>query len=342
MRIAIVTTTINTPEVLSRFCRSARSGGLDWRLYVVGDRKTPDLESFVRELGPHAVWIPHTEHDRWRTSAVLRWDCIQRRSIGFLAAAADGPWDFYLSVDDDNEPDEEYFETFARIASEPVRRRIRPEHEWFNYFQGAEVSPPIVPFPRGFPLSKRTQATWQVEPADVACEQVWAYQGLSYGDPDVDALTHIVAGPRVQRFEALSAVACGAWSPINSQNTFVRGRCLPLYLMFDQVGRFDDVIAGFLLQHYIYENDAFVHFGVPFTRQERGLRDFLHDFEREVEGILSIDAILAHIRSVNVKGMSAADAMLATFAPRENQPAFFVRHRPLVEAWLADLAGASP
>ena len=133
-------------------------------------------------------------------------------------------------------------------------------------------------------------------------------------------------------------MSSGAWCPINSQNTFLRADLVPLFLMFDQIGRFDDIIAGFILQHYVYENGGFVHFGAPFTNQERGVRDWMKDFEAEVEGHLTIEKVLEHVRSVPVRGVPPSEALKRIFADAPADPPFFIRHRPLVEAWLADLA----
>ena len=112
---------------------------------------------------------------------------------------------------------------------------------------------------------------------------------------------------------------------------------LPLFLMFDQIGRFDDILAGYILQHYVYRNGGWIHFGIPFTRQERGVRDFLRDFEHEVEGHLTIERLIEHIRSVPVEGLSAFEAMGHLFAPAPELPPFFERHRALAAAWLSDL-----
>lgn len=336
-RVAIVTTTIRVPEVMSHYVADAREAGLDFALYIVGDRKTPDLADFARKLGPEARWLPPAEHERWTTSGILRWNCIMRRNIGFLAAAAEGPFDFYLSLDDDNVPDPGYFKTFLGLLSRPAPDEVDAPDGWFNYFQNAETQPNVIPFPRGFPVRKRAQAAWEARSAAIEPSAIWAFQGLSWGDPDADAFTHIVSHVRVKRFATSSVVALDAWSPINSQNTFVRERVLPLFLMFDQIGRFDDILAGYLLQRYVYANAAAIHFGVPFTRQERGVRDWLRDFEHEVEGHLTIEALLDHIRKTPVEGLSAMDAMRRFFSEAPGAPAFFDRHRPLVYAWLADL-----
>lgn len=336
-RVAIVTTTINVPTVLAAYVADARAAGLDFRLYIVGDRKTPDLSDFARKLGPEVRWIPADDHDKWSTSRALRWNCIMRRNIGFLEAAAEGPYDFYLSLDDDNAPDEGYFRTFLSLLAGPFPDEVDAPDGWFNYFQNAETQPPVIPFARGFPIRERAHAAWEARPCHVPPERVWAFQGLSWGDPDADAFTHITTRVRVMRFACSSVVAQDVWSPINSQNTFVRERVLPLFLMFDQIGRFDDICAGYILQRYVYGNGGWIHFGVPFTRQERGARDWLRDFAHEVEGHLTIEAILAHLRAVPVEGLSAFEAMAHLFECPPDAPPFFARHKPLVTAWLSDL-----
>ena len=77
-RIAIVTTTIGVPEVLPRYLESALAAGVEARVYIVGDRKTPDLAEFAQGLGPGVRWIPHDRHDRWKTSAVLFQEAIEK------------------------------------------------------------------------------------------------------------------------------------------------------------------------------------------------------------------------------------------------------------------------
>ncbi len=335
-RLAIVTTTIGVPEVLARYVAEAREAGLDFTLYVVGDRKTPDLIDFAKKLGPETRWIPAAEHDRWATSRVLRWNCIPRRNIGFLQAASEGPYDFYLSLDDDNVPDPGYFKAFLDLLSRPARDKVDAPDGWFNYFQNAEIQPNVIPFPRGFPVRKHAQASWEARSTHVEPASIWVLQGLSWGDPDADAFTHIVSHVRVKRLAVSSVVAQNAWCPINSQNTFLRERVLPFFLMCDQIGRFDDIFAGYLLQRYVYASGAWIHFGVPFTRQERGVRDWLKDFEHEVEGHLTVEAVLDHIQKTPVEGISAMDAMRKFFAQSPGAPAFFDRHRPLVQAWLSD------
>lgn len=340
-RIAIATTTIFTPSVLASFVKDARDAKVDFRLYIAGDRKTPDLSGLAKELGPETKWIPASAQNRWKTSGVLRWNCIQRRNIAFLEAWAEGPFDFYLSIDDDNAPQESYFRDFLALASTPARSRVHPAGTWFNYFQGASIDPKLTIFARGYPIHERNEdrgkGDWSTAPAEISPERIAAFQGLSLGDPDADAFTHIVAHPRVHEFAFRSAVSQGAWSPINSQNTFVREAFLPLFPMFDRIGRFDDIMAGYLLQHFAYENGGAIHFGAPFTRQERGKRDWLRDMGMEMEGHATCEQVLARIREIPCKGLTPHRWMKKLFLDAPPAPEFFPRHAPLVAAWLEDL-----
>ncbi len=100
-RVAVVTTTIHVPRFLGEVVRNAEINGHgdQLSLIVVGDRKTPpEVGAFLDDLakkGPAEVTYLDVAAQRrllrrWPSlDLFLRYDCIQRRNVGYLQAAID-------------------------------------------------------------------------------------------------------------------------------------------------------------------------------------------------------------------------------------------------------------
>src|SRR4051812_43808511 len=101
-KIALVTTTIHIPYCLENYLANAeRNGHLDrTSVIVVGDRKTPpSIRDYLIKLGrcfPSPINYLDIEAQgpflrRWPgLDQALRYNCIQRRNIGYLQAALEG------------------------------------------------------------------------------------------------------------------------------------------------------------------------------------------------------------------------------------------------------------
>jgi hypothetical protein len=100
---AIVTTTINPPtEALIKF--SSMNG---WDLIIVGDKKTPHNDYARMEVSrPNVKYISpdEQEHKYPKLSQLIGWNCIQRRTFGFIEAFHRNLYDVVATVDDDNIP----------------------------------------------------------------------------------------------------------------------------------------------------------------------------------------------------------------------------------------------
>ena len=93
---AIVTTTINPPtKAIKLFDAMA-----DWRLIVIGDKKTPP--DYRLERGVYVRPREQESYDKDLSDAI-GWNCIQRRSFGLLLAYDMGA-EIVALVDDDNIP----------------------------------------------------------------------------------------------------------------------------------------------------------------------------------------------------------------------------------------------
>ena len=102
MEKIIVTTTIYPISIaLKKFATFK-----DWKLIIVGDKKTPHEEYKEFDLKNDNVqyMTPKYQEDNWKEmSDLLGWNCIQRRNVGYLEALKQGG-DIIASIDDDNIP----------------------------------------------------------------------------------------------------------------------------------------------------------------------------------------------------------------------------------------------
>jgi hypothetical protein len=112
-KIALVTTTINVPHTLDAMIAGAVAKGYrdDLMVVVIGDLKTPSsAANFLDSCRDrHGVKVDYldipSQHKFLRSVPSLdllhRYNCIQRRNIGYLWAGVNHA-DVIISVDDDN------------------------------------------------------------------------------------------------------------------------------------------------------------------------------------------------------------------------------------------------
>src|SRR5687768_15038381 len=153
MTTALVTTTINVPDVLVRY----REFDSSVTFFVVGDRKTPhdDVKALMGRLG-NAFYFSDSDQEQlgYKCSEIIGWNKIMRRNIGVLEAAKGG-FDVIVSIDDDNIPlAPSYFESFRSVLTEPFTGlEAQTETDWFNV--GAFLTPMV--YHRGFPHDLRAR-----------------------------------------------------------------------------------------------------------------------------------------------------------------------------------------
>ena len=232
MNFALLTTTINVPEVLAEY----RELGPDVPFVIAGDQKSPHAEivDLMESIGgPYHYLTPDEQYESYPAlSQTIGWNNIQRRNIAILEAAKLGA-DVLITVDDDNAPTGDYFAELEQAFSEPHTGRVGREG-WFNIGTLA-----LAPYTyRGWPRSVPPLAghTLNGHP-----RQISIVNGLIYGDPDIGAIQRIAQGPEVRAYlpPALAGIAIDpgvTWSPINSQNTAYRAELAPLMLLPPTLG----------------------------------------------------------------------------------------------------------
>ena len=330
----MVTTTINVPRFLSDLLQNAQRYGHDEQLsvWVVGDRKTPgEAAEFLAELDRnHAATVKYLDLAdqqrllrRWPVlDLFVRYDCIQRRNVGYLQAALHGA-EVIVSVDDDNfMTDDDFIGHHLVVGREVEVPVVSHPSGWWNVCQRLLSDPPRRFYHRGFPKSKQD---FHAGGEDVRTEKVRAVinAGLWLGVPDVDATTHLEEPIEVVSVERIAgqrtcALAAGTWCPVNSQNTAFDVGLLPamyLPIMLDPIrgyrmGRMEDVWMSYFVRSIADRRGDAVLNGPPLVVQKRNPHDHLADLSEELAGYILTERLIRYLRPFSTAAATYGEAYL--------------------------------
>jgi hypothetical protein len=297
MKIALCTTTIHTPHAL----KLMRKCSEDVRFFVAGDRKTPkEVYELVLSLGYNStVCLPESGH-KWKCSEAIGWNTLARRNIAFLDALKWGA-DVIYSWDNDNVPvGLDHFEridhTFDTYGGNRHFNGIKVTGDkgWFDPGQLLIPATRHRGFPHNKPVSK------QAHP--VVDARVGVAAGLVIGDPDCDASTRIEKKPDIGQVHILGStgvvVDLHTWTVWNSQNSAMIRELIPAWFMAPGCQRHDDIFASQIVQRVMRERGYHVHFGPPFTFQQRNRHDLLVDLRAEIDGMGTVTKMAELLDSI--------------------------------------------
>jgi hypothetical protein len=289
MKIALITTTINIPKVLSLYrMHSPNDDGRGVRFFVAGDLKTPkEAYDFCYALGG-ITCIPAAENSQFKCEKLLGWNTITRRNIALLEALRWGA-ELIISVDDDNFPlSTTYFQDFANLFTHDFNglKVGDPKGSWFDAGQWQWPRDGIDPVvQRGFPQDRMSDERIGV----TTNAKVGLAQGTILGDPDTSAVDRMSRHPMVHNvselFQSGFVVDNGTWTVCNTQNTAVLAEFAPALLCCPQFGRYDDIFASLICQRIMCERGYVTHFGKPFVWQQRNPHDLVKDLQAEMFGM---------------------------------------------------------
>jgi hypothetical protein len=309
MKIALCTTTIHIPHAL----KLLRKCSADVWFFVAGDIKTPVAITKGRECVVQQVlglsdsnWQYHgpDEFYRWKCSEVIGWNTIARRNIAFLEALKWGA-DVIYSWDDDNIPVTTGHFGQLRMALGPPFNGIKVSgvDGWFD--PGTLLVPPTRH--RGFPYDKRPS----LRASSVTDAKIGVAAGLVIGDPDIDATTRMEKSPDIGSVHILGSTGVvvdpGTWTVFNSQNTAVIRELMPAWFMMPGVGRHDDIYASLIVQRVARERGYYVHFGPPFTYQQRHEHNLVTDLRAEIDGMEGVSKLALFINDTELSGVSVLE-----------------------------------
>ncbi len=326
--------TIHIPTVLERYRRMEP----DMPIFVVGDEQTPDEEvrRLLKRIGSVRYYSVEAQRRLgYETCDLLDWRHPGRRSIGYLEAVREGA-DVIVSADDDNFAlDDDYFKTFERLVGSTFcgLEMTSPggwvDAAWF-------LDPPV--HHRGFP-----HQLWDPFDAPVVRSTTEALVGVAaglwLGDPDIDAVTRMVAKPTCMGVSAVASagfvVDPGCYSPFNSQNTGFLRELLPVLLMLTPYGRFDDIWCSYVAERIMREHRYAVHFGQPLVWQQRSAHSLIRDLHVEMEGMEATLRFVSCLDGASLQGDSILDDTARLYEHIAKSE--FSRIAQLGQAWVRDV-----
>ena len=294
MKIALCTTTIHVPHAL----KLMRKCSPDVDFFIAADEKTPEMDALMAETRGQLVWGHF-----WKCSDAIGWNTLARRNIAFLEALKWGA-DVIYSWDNDNLPVDRYhFDLFDLPARRFNGIKVTGPQGWFD--PGNLLTPSTRH--RGFPHTVgRAKVT---EPTTDA--RIGVAAGLVIGDPDIDAVTRMEVRPDIGSVHQLGqtgvVVERGTWTVFNSQNTAVIRELIPAWFMMPGVGRHDDIYASLVVQRVARERNLHVHFGPPFTYQQRNEHNLITDLRAEIDGMENVTKLADLLDSIILPAKSVIE-----------------------------------
>lgn len=278
-----VVTTINPPttaieELHKRFGEN---------LIIVGDNKTPIDWSY------NDCTYLQAKKNLSSTKNYRNVDNhYARKNLGYMEAFRNGATMIY-DTDDDNIPN-----TIWKLRTYEVSANESVGFGWYNAYS---LFCSTFIWPRGFSLRDLTKvATF----GERILSQSSIQQGLSDGEPDVDAIWRLVFQKHNTFDVDLSLyVDQGAWCPFNSQTTWWFPKAFPLmYLPIYSSFRMTDIWRSFVAQRCLWELGEGVTFHSPSeVYQDRNEHDYLVDFKDEVPGYLNNDKIIEILTNIELE-----------------------------------------
>jgi hypothetical protein len=327
---AVVVTTVQapTPAMVDLAAGCVRRG-VD--LVVVGDRRTPAgfalPGSRYYDLDRQAVAEP-------RLAGRLPIGHYARKNLGYLLAIQAGA-EVILETDDDNVPGE----GFWADALPDVVAPTSAHHGWLNtyrYFTGEDGDI----WPRGFPWRERERSVPELTQLPQRAVHCPVQQGLTDGDPDVDALWRLTRNRRVRFVRGRRiALGPGSWCPFNSQNTRWFRPAFPLlYLPASCSGRLTDIWRSFVAQRVLWERGGHVLFHEATARHERNAHDPAADIDAEWAGYVHNWELVRRLSDLSLPPGSLGDAMVRCYETLVAMRLLAGVELAGLDAWLTALA----
>lgn len=305
MKLSIISTTIRGESGYLPYDRLAgKSKFSEVHFVIAADVQSPPFDT--TKFKNRIEYVEPAAQRAYYSSEPIGWKKFARRNIALLRAIAEKP-DYILTVDDDNIPAEDYFDRWHDVLTTPSRHEVVPvadaEHHWHNYLKTSDA--PFEMYPRGYPIPFRDRTTTAVRPAplDIHPSTIGVFQGISLGDPDIDAKTRIVYSKPMPLSTIAEKNYClkHVWSPYNTQNTIFAPKLFPLAFTWPHSGRHEDIYASFVWQRFLFNNDMYAHVGDAVNVQDRGKRNMLRDLELEVEGYIHGHTVWEQVNQIRAK-----------------------------------------
>jgi len=324
MKKYIVITSIFDPtEAVVSFSRMN-----DYKLVVVGDKKTPDNWSCENV---EYISVEMQNNVGVHLHKVLPYNHYCRKMMGYLFSITNGA-DLIVDTDDDNIPKEDW--NFPNITGN--FSCIPSEKGFINIYQlytDANI------WPRGLPLSlisNKYRLNKKLKKKDC---KVGIWQGLTDEDPDVDAIYRLTSG-ELCYFKKREPVVLGKGtvSPFNTQNTMIIKELFPLmYLPAYVTFRFTDILRGLIAQPIMWLYNYQLGFTNATVVQKRNPHDYFEDFISEIPMYKHCESVVDIASGVISARNSIAGNLFNVYEQLYKNNIVENRELEVLIAWLKDI-----
>lgn len=309
-RVAIITTTINVPNVLKIYEATAPEG-VELSFIVAGDVVTPsEARDLVIGLGGTYIGVDGPLAEYWDYNEVVGVRTIQRRNLALLHALSEGN-DIIITIDDDNEP----FAASSYINEVVSHLNYKSLPEFVNGIEVTRTStgwwnPGSILVPevthRGFPLNQRHRDHTEHQYHRSDGVTVGVVAGMCIGDPDIDAIERIVNQPRVGAWghDPTITLDVGTWAPFNTQNTAYTWHVAPFMQVLKGVGRYDDIWMSYIARKIMDYYYVLVRYGRPTAVQKRNDHDLFEDMLKEMHGYEYTPRLIQVLRDMEISDLA--------------------------------------
>lgn len=283
----IITTTINRPtKATIKFCKKK-----NFDFLIIGDLKTPHTEYInLTKKFKNVIYLHPRDQERLfeKLSKAIGWNCIQRRSIGFVYAYKKN-YEIIASVDDDNIP----YEDWGKNIYVGKKIVVNLYDVQSPVFDPLSVTNTKHLWHRGYPI-EYLQRRHKISYLGKKSRKVMVQADLWDGDPDIDAIARMTYKPIV-KYKKLKPYASNKISPFNSQNTFLHKDVLKYYMMLPFVGRMDDIWPSYLIQKNFPNSLVYCQASVY---QERNPQDVIRNLENEIFGYRNTSKFIKNMNNL--------------------------------------------
>ena len=323
----IVVTTINYPSAALKKLSTLKN----WRLVVVGDKKTPkDWQLENCEF----LSIEKQQAMDYEIIKLLPENHYCRKNIGYLFAISRGAKIIY-ETDDENILIDNIVVLSNADPIVEVSAKGKDSVNVFSYFGQPTV------WPRGFPLEQISDSSrYQIN--NVSIGQCSVTQGLIDKDPDVDAIFRLTQYREVYFDKKDPCVLpAGVFCPFNTQNTIFSyesfwGLLIPSTISF----RVCDIWRSYIVQRLLWDLGLRLCFTSSTAVQERNEHNLFKDFCDEQDLYLKSGSLIEFLLNWKSEFMSFSDRILDLVRAMVKAQYLNSEEINLTQAWINDLIKA--
>jgi hypothetical protein len=299
-----------------------------YRLYVVGDRKTP---AGWHLPGAEFIGADQQEQIPFGLIKHLPYNHYCRKMIGYLRAMADHA-DCIADTDDDNIPKPgwgfpEFSSSYERIPGDRGFVNI------YSLFSDQHI------WPRGLPLDRITGSGDLTGSGVKAGCNVGVWQGLADEDPDVDAVYRLTSDkPCYFNDRGPVVLGRGTLTPFNTQNTLFRRELFPLlYLPVTVTFRFTDILRGLVAQPVMWLYGYELGFVGASVIQKRNPHDYMKDFASEVPMYMLGESVPGIVSSALDPSDTVSGNLYRAYEALAGRGIVMSGELTALEAWIEDI-----